>query len=132
MPCRRAARLAPFLVVLALAVPAVAAAQQAPTLGAPEQTSSAPVATTTDTSGGGLATWQEGLIVAAGLVLLAGIAWAIIGDARQRAPVADRHARELEAAAAGGGKVSPHEKRRRKERARAKARAARAARKRNR
>jgi len=133
MARRPVARVALLLAVLTLALPAAAGAQSSPSLGAPEQTDTAPVVTTSGTTtNDGLERWQELLIFAAGIVLLGGIAWAILGDARRRAPVQDRRVRDLEAAAAGGGKVSPHERRRRKERNRAKARAARAARKRNR
>ena len=77
-------RLKPLLAVmalaLALAVAAPAAGQQAPTLGAPETTeSTAAPPPETDTDGnGGLKTWQEVLIFCAGLVLLAGIGFAIV------------------------------------------------------
>jgi hypothetical protein len=133
MPTRQLARLAVLLAVAALAVPSPAAAQQAPSLGAPAQTDTAPVVTTTGKPGdGGLKSWQELLIFAGGVVLLGGIAWAIVSDARNRAPVVDRRrSRDDEDGAGGpGSRLSPHERRRRKERARAKARAARAARKR--
>src|SRR4051794_18366252 len=131
MPTRRPARLAVLLAVLALAAPAVAGAQRAPSLGAPTQSQPTPtVATTADASGGGLETWQELLIFGAGVVLLAGIAWAIVGDARSRAPVADR--RSAAEAEAVGSHLPAEERRRRKQRARQKARAARASRKRNR
>ena len=131
MPTRRPARLVALLAVLALAAPAAASAQQAPTLGAPTQTQAAPtVATTASSTGGGLKTWQELLIFGAGVVLLGGIAWAIVSDARSRAPVVDRR-RPAEADGAGSA-LPPEERRRRKQRARQKARAARAARKRNR
>src|SRR5206468_3353387 len=65
-----------------------ARAQQAPSLGAPQQTETAPqpVTTAASSGGGGLKTWQEILIFGAGVVLLAGIAIAIISDARERAP----------------------------------------------
>jgi hypothetical protein len=131
MPTRRPARLAALLAVLALAAPAVAGAQRAPSLGAPEQTQTTPtVATTASSSDGGLQTWQELLIFGAGVVLLGGIAWAIVSDARSRAPVADR--RRPAAADGAGPSLPPAERRRRKQRARQKARAARASRKRNR
>jgi hypothetical protein len=116
------AALAAVVVVLALA-PA-AHAQQAPTLGAPTQTAP-PVTTTTAASDRGLKTWQELLIFGAGIVLLGGIAIAIIGDARDRAPTADRRAVTEPA--------GPKRHRQRdKDRAREKARTARAQRKRNR
>ncbi|HSD76156.1 MAG TPA: hypothetical protein VLA98_02080 [Solirubrobacteraceae bacterium] len=129
---RPLAHVTALAVALALVLPAGAVAQQAPSLGAPETTQAAPVVTTSSSAADrGLETWQELLIFGAGIALLVGIGWAIVGDARQRAPVDDRrHHGELEAAGAGG--VPPHERRRRKERARAKGRAARQARRRNR
>jgi hypothetical protein len=118
------AALAAIVVVLALAHAAPAPAQQAPTLGAPTQTAP-PVTTTTAASDRGLKTWQELLIFGAGIVLLGGIAIAIIGDARDRAPTADRRAVTEPA--------GPKRHRQRdKDRAREKARTARAQRKRNR
>jgi hypothetical protein len=130
MPTRPLARVAVLAAVLALLLPAAASAQQAPSLGAPTETQ-APVTTSSNPGDRGLKTWQELLIFGAGVVLLIGIGWAIVSDARERAPVEDRrHPGELEAA--GGPRLSPHERRRRKERARAKARAARQSRKRNR
>jgi hypothetical protein len=126
-------RLKPLLAVmalaLALAVAAPAAGQQAPTLGAPETTqSTAAPPPDTDTDGnGGLKTWQEVLIFCAGLVLLAGIGFAIVGDARERAARLTRRGREPETAGV------PHKHRQAaKQRARAKARAAKAQRRKNR
>ena len=80
-----------LLAVLALAAPAVAGAQQAPSLGAPTQSQPTPtVATTASSSGGGLETWQELLIFGAGVVLLARHR---MGDRRRRAePRAGRRA----------------------------------------
>jgi hypothetical protein len=133
MPTRPLVRAAAALaaVVLCLALPVGAGAQSAPSLGAPSEEESAPVvAETTGAEDDGLDTWQQVLIFAAGVVLLGGIAWAIIGDARHRAPVTPRG--RASAAAAGGGRLPPHERRRRKERARARARAQRQARRRNR
>ena len=119
------------LVALALALAAgPARAQQAPTLGQPpatQPTTPAPVVTTTDASGGGLKTWQQILIFAAGGVLLLGIGLAIVSDARERAGKVD--GRPV-AEPAGGGRH--HHKQREKQRARAKGRAARAQRRRNR
>jgi hypothetical protein len=118
------AALVAIVVVLALAPAAPAPAQQAPTLGAPTQTAP-PVTTTTAASDRGLKTWQELLIFGAGIVLLGGIAIAIIGDARDRAPTADRRAVTEPA--------GPKRHRQRdKDRAREKARTARTQRKRNR
>ena len=114
---------------LALAVAAPAGAQQAPTLGAPPTPSvtAQPVQSTTGAGNGGLKTWQEVLIVAAGIILIGGIAVAILTDSRERAAKI-RH----------GGPVTdpaeaPHRhKQRSKQQARAKARAAKAARRKNR
>jgi hypothetical protein len=117
------------LAALALLAPA-ASAQQAPSLGAPDTTTqSAPVITTQDAGNGGLKTWQEVLIFCAGLVLLAGIGFAIVGDARDRAARLTRRGRAAETAGAG----APHKDRQQaKQRARAKARQARAQRRKNR
>jgi len=126
-------RLKPLLAVaaliLALAAAGPAAGQQAPTLGAPETTQStaAPPPETDTTGNGGLKTWQEVLIFCAGLVLLAGIGFAIVGDARDRAARLTRRGREPETAGA------PHKHRQQaKQRARAKSRQARAQRRKNR
>ncbi len=72
---------------LALAVAAPAGAQQAPTLGAPPTPSvtAQPVQSTTGAGNGGLKTWQEALIFAAGIILIGGIAVAILTDSRERA-----------------------------------------------
>jgi hypothetical protein len=117
-----------LLLVLVLAAPA--AGQQAPSLGAPsqEETATQAPATTSDTPDDGLATWQEALIFSAGLILLAGIAFAIVADARRRAG-GERGDPLAETAGAGGGH---RHKQQSKQRARAKARAARAQRRRNR
>ena len=128
-------RLKPLLTVMALVfalvVAAPAAAQQAPTLGAPEtqQSTAAPPPETDSDGNGGLETWQEVLIFCAGLVLLMGIGFAIVGDARDRAARLTRRGREPETAGAG----APHKHRQQaKQRARAKARQARAQRRKNR
>jgi hypothetical protein len=128
-----AVRLKPLLalaaLVLALALAAPAGAQQTPTLGAPEtQTATAaPPDTTASTGGGGLKTWQEVLIFGAGLVLLAGIGFAIVGDARERARRLSRHGTTPETAGV------PHKhSQQAKQRARAKARQARQQRRKNR
>jgi hypothetical protein len=113
---------------LMAATPAIA--QQAPTLGAPDtQTEVAPVETSTAADGGGLRPWQEILIVAAGLILVGGIAFAILGDARERAAQLRGHGRGESADTAG---VRHRHSQRAKQRARAKARAAKAQRRRNR
>jgi hypothetical protein len=113
-------------VVAVLALAPAAPAQQAPTLGAPSPSETAPpVTTTTAAADRGLKTWQELLIFGAGIVLLGGIAIAIIGDARERAPTKDRRP----ATEPAGPK---RHRQRDKDRAREKARIARAQRKRNR
>ena len=115
--------------VLALGLAAPAGAQQAPTLGAPQtQTTAAPPPPdTTSSGGGGLKTWQEVLIFGAGLILLAGIGFAIVGDARDRARRLSRHGTTPETAGV------PHKhSQQAKQRARAKARAAKAQRRKNR
>ncbi|MEA2289489.1 MAG: hypothetical protein QOD55_1486 [Solirubrobacteraceae bacterium] len=114
-------------VALVVVLAAPAPAQQSPTLGAPSTSETpAPVQpATTSASDGGLATWQEALIFGAGLLLIGGIAFAILGDARERA--ARLGGRSTEPADA------PHRHRQHnKQRARAKAKAAKAQRRRNR
>ena len=76
----------------------------------------------------GLNRTQELLIGAAGLVLLFGIGWAIVRDARQAAPVDDEH--PIDEGDRPKGTRAPPERRVRQNRAKAKA--ARQARKRNR
>ena len=112
--------------VLALAAPA--GAQQAPTLGAPPTPDvTAQTVGTTSSGGGGLATWQEALIFAAGIILIGGIAVAILTDSRERAARLRRGGPVTEPGTA------PHRhKQRSKQQARAKAKAAKAARRRNR
>jgi hypothetical protein len=73
-----------------------------------------------------LAGWQTALIFAAAAFLLLGIAWAIVADARQRAPT-DESESHREARVR-----SEEDRHRRKARARARAKRARASRKRNR
>ena len=120
------AALAALLLALAFAVPA--AAQQTPTLGAPETTTEAPPPPeTTDSGNGGLETWQQVLIFAAGIILLGGIGFAIVGDARERTRKYSHHTGE-EAAEGVRHKHSQAAK----QRARQKARAAKAARRKNR
>jgi len=131
MPVRLKPLLAVTALAVALAAAAPAVAQQAPTLGAPETTQSdvAPPPETDTTGNGGLKTWQEALIVCAGIVLLLGIAFAIIGDARDRAARLTRRRGAPETAGPG----VPHKHRQQaKQRARARARAAKAQRRKNR
>ena len=130
MPRRPTAILAVALVVAALAAPAAAVAQS-PFLPLPQgaqPTVQQPAVTTSSSGGGGLKTWQEVLIVAAGLVLIAGIAMAILGDARRRAPVATRAVEDDPVRKA----ELAHQRRRAKQHARRRAKDARAQRKRNR
>ena len=129
MPVRLRPLLALASLVLALTLAAPVAAQNAPTLGAPEtQTdTAAPPPQTTSSGGGGLKTWQEVLIFAAGVILLGGIGFAIVGDARERTRKFSHHTGEEVAAGV------PHKhSQAAKQRARAKARAARAQRRKNR
>jgi hypothetical protein len=113
--------------VLALAAPA--SAQQAPTLGAPPTPTVQSSQPSTSSGGGGLKTWQEALIFAAGLVLIVGIALAILSDARERS----RRVGHAGAVTEPGQAPDRHRHRQRsKQQARAKAKAARAQRRRNR
>ena len=95
---RRPASIALAVVLATLAVataPATALAQSSPFAPLPseqtttEQQQPQTVTTTSvPTQGaGGLKTWQSLLIIAAGVVLLGGLAWVIVRDARRRAPV---------------------------------------------
>ena len=114
---------------LALAVAAPAGAQQAPTLGAPPTPSvtAQPVQSTTGAGNGGLKTWQEFLIFAAGIILIGGIAVAILTDSRERAAKI-RHGAPI----TDPGEAPHRHKQRSKQQARAKAKAAKAARRKNR
>ena len=126
-------KLAPVLAALALllAVPAVVQGQANPLgpLPAPAPTPPETVVVAPSTDGGdGLETWQEILIFGAGFILLIGIAWAIVSDARSKAPVKAGE----EAHPGLGGPVKANRSQKQRERARAKAKMARAQRKRNR
>jgi len=114
--------------VATLALAPGAAAQQAPTLGAPAPPQTIQTQVTTATSGGGLKTWQEALIVAAGIILIGGIAVAILTDARERAGRLGHGGAATEPAAGSGHRHRQQSK----QRARAKGKAARAQRRRNR
>jgi hypothetical protein len=75
----------------ALAVPVAAHAQDSPFAPLPPAQTQAPDPVTTSAStpvndDGGLASWQTVLIVMGGGILLLGIAWAIVSDARSVAP----------------------------------------------
>jgi hypothetical protein len=131
MRFRPGSSIAVVALVAGLALAAPAAAQQAPTLGsppAPDVTVQPTTGSTSSTGGGGLKTWQEALIVAAGLILIGGIAVAILTDARERAGRIGHGGAATEPAAGAGHR----HKQQSKQRARAKARQARAQRRKNR
>lgn len=124
------ARLAIVLVFLSLAAPATALAQSSPftplpPAQQPQQTTTAPTvpvnnANTQDS--GGLSGPAKAAIIALGALLLVGIAWLILRDARTVAPTVETAERGPK------GTMSPQ----RHARARAKAKAAKQQRKRNR
>lgn len=73
-----------------LGAPAGALAQQNPFAPLPQaETTPTEVVVAPPADGGsdGLEGWQQALILGAGVILLAGIGWAIVGDAKRRAPV---------------------------------------------
>jgi hypothetical protein len=120
--------------VAALAVPVAAAHAQSspfaplpPASTAPDPTPTVSSPSSSSTGNGGLKSWQQILIFAGGGILLLGIAWAIVSDARQAAPTGDETDAQHEA------KLRREEDiKRRKARNRAAAKRSRAARKRNR
>ncbi|WCB94171.1 hypothetical protein DSM104299_02900 [Baekduia alba] len=82
--------------VAALAVPVgIAHAQSSPfaplppAATTPDAEPTVTSATSTTSDDGGLKSWQQILIFAGGGILLLGIAWAIVTDARSHAPVKD-------------------------------------------
>src|SRR3954468_9984162 len=122
--------IAVLALVLALAAPA--AAQQAPTLGAPptpnQTVNSGPATTIGSTTGnGGLKNWEGGVLFPPGIILIGGIAVAILTDSRERAARLG-HGR----AVTEPGDAPHRHKQRSKQEARAKGKAQRAARRRNR
>jgi hypothetical protein len=126
---RRPLAIAALLWVLAL--PAAASAQNPfgplPQAQPPTQTATTNTGSSTSTSdNGGLKTWQEILLFMGGVILIVGIGYAIVTDARRNAPVKEGEEGHIGQAA----KFLP--KARTKPVRRAKARQARAARKRNR
>jgi hypothetical protein len=126
---RRPLAIAALLWVLAL--PAAASAQNPfgplPQAQQPTQTATTNTGSSTSTSdNGGLKTWQEILLFMGGVILIVGIGYAIVTDARRNAPVKEGEEGHIGQAA----KFLP--KARTKPVRRAKARQARAARKRNR
>jgi hypothetical protein len=118
--------------VCVLAPPAAALAQQSPFSPLPPAQQPTQTTTTTNTptsnngDSGGLASWQEILIFLGGVVLIIGIGYAIVTDARKNAPVKDSEIGHI------GEPTKPLPKARTKPVRRAKSRAARASRKRNR
>ncbi|HET6509295.1 MAG TPA: hypothetical protein VFG42_21035 [Baekduia sp.] len=95
---------------------------------APQQATPTVTATTSSSdAGGGLASWQQVLIFAGGGILLIGIAWAIVSDARSHAPV-----EELTDTQEAARTRREEDIKRRKAKNRAAAKRSRAARKRNR
>lgn len=86
------ARIAVLATVLALVLAPAALAQSSPFAPLPPAqsdpaTTVQAVSSSSHDGGGGLKTWQEILIFAAGVVLIGGIGYAIVSDARERAPV---------------------------------------------
>lgn len=113
-----------------LAGPTLATAQVSPLGPLPQAPPSETptVVVTPDTTGGdGLQTWQELLIFGGGIILLGGIGYAIVSDARVRAPVTDD-----ELGHPGAGPIKRNRSQKQRQRARAKAKTGRAQRKRNR
>ena len=127
MTLRRATSTLLLTLVLACALPALAAAQNpfGPIPPTPQEEPPPPPPPDDDE---GLNRTQELLIGAAGLVLLLGIGWAIVRDARTAAPVDRDHPMD-DPDRPKGSRKPPQ---RRVQQGRAKAKAARQARKRNR
>jgi hypothetical protein len=121
------------LLAAALLPPASALAQQDPfgpvPQAPPEQPAPAPLPQQQDEDEG-LDSTQQLLIGVAGIVLVSGIAWAIVRDARRAAPAEDRRDDPLHPGTRTKGSRTPASARVKTGRARAKA--ARQARKRNR
>ncbi|HEV2819443.1 MAG TPA: hypothetical protein VGW11_02950 [Solirubrobacteraceae bacterium] len=98
-----------------------------PLVPAPEQPAPAPApAEPLEPDDGGLEGWQAGLLLGAAVVLLGGIAFAIVRDARQAAPV------EGDGGPRADEERAERERRRKRSSARRKGKAARSARRRNR
>jgi hypothetical protein len=117
--------------LLCLLVPPAATLAQSPFAPIPPAQQPTQTATTTGSSSttdesGGLKTWQEILIFMGGVVLIVGIGYAIVTDARRNAPVKGGEEGHI------GQRAKFLPKSRTKPVRRAKARQARAARKRNR
>jgi hypothetical protein len=124
---RRPIAIAAVLCLLALPAAAVAQNPFGPLPQTPQQ---APPTTTGSSSttddGGGLKTWQEILLFLGGVILLGGIGYGIVIDARRNAPVKEGEEGHI------GQPAKSLPKARTKPVRRAQARRARAARKRNR
>lgn len=122
-----------FTLLICLAaciVPVAAHAQSSPFAPLPPAVTQPPAQTVTTSSTStsdddGLAAWQQVLIFAGGGILLIGIAWAIVSDARSNAPVEDE-------AGEAARVVREENRKRQKARNRAAAKRSRASRKRNR
>ncbi|MCW3039420.1 MAG: hypothetical protein JWM31_1325 [Solirubrobacterales bacterium] len=121
-----------LIACLALAAggPGVAAAQSpfaplpnaAPAQTVPDNTVTTSTTTTNDK---GLKRWQEVLIFLAGVALLAGIGFAIVGDAKRNAPVTDDELSGAhQSSAAGARKAHSKAKARKKGKAQRQARKA--------
>jgi len=126
---RRPLAIAALLCVLA--PPAAALAQNPfgplPQAQQPTQTTTTSHGSSSNTGdSGGLKSWQEILIFMGGVVLIVGIGYGIVTDARRNAPVKEGEESHI------GEPTKPLPKARTKPVRRAKARQARAARKRNR
>lgn len=126
-------RLALLICLLILAAPAPAVAQSpfgADPSQTPVQRAPAPAGggdgVSDNGDDGGLAGWQEALIIVGGAVVLVVVGWAIVRDARRNAPVEER----VGQAEARARREEEHHQR--KAKARASGKRARAARKRNR
>lgn len=134
MPRRRLATLLLILVAAGLLAPAGALAQSAPFAPlpqAPPDTSTQAVTvapTTANSDSGGLSRGAEIAIFIGGVALVIGIGWAILHDARRRAPVRDEKAYYRETSATPD---DPH-KAQRKAKNRKRAKAQRVARRHNR
>jgi hypothetical protein len=130
---RRPTALAALVALLLTGLAAPASAQQdapfgpgdSPLTPTPEQPAPAPVEPL-DPDDGGLEGWQVGLLLGAMVILLGGIAFSIVRDARQSAPV------KRDEGPAADEERAERERRRKRGAARRKDKAARAARRRNR